>query len=94
MKKALMMVISALVISSSAMAIEPFAAEDLLEATRTAMDTFAAANPSHVQHVSGFKTWRSGRDAKVKVYVSHDGMTMEFNYGCTRQGTLVRCASQ
>jgi hypothetical protein len=66
-----------------------FSPEDLLSATQVALKTFSAENPDHVAHVSGFKTWKSGADSKVKIYVAHDGMTMEYNYLCQNQNNQI-----
>jgi hypothetical protein len=59
-----------------------FSIADLNAATKLATDNFQTAQPDHVAHFTGYKAWLSGEEAKVKIYVSHDGMNMEFNYNC------------
>lgn len=54
--------------------------------TGIAIDDFSAENAGHVQHLTGWKTWRSNADVKVKIYVTHDGMNMEYNYHCHKHG--------
>lgn len=68
-----------------------FTATDLLNATQTAVQAFVQANPDHAQHLSGFKTWKSGIDANVKIFAMHGGAKMEFNYICIRSGDQIRC---
>ena len=60
----------------------PMNFETLSTVSKLAYDDFAAANPDHVVHFNGFKAWPSGDDGRVKIYVNHDGMAMEFNYNC------------
>jgi hypothetical protein len=56
---------------------------DQLQAlSKVAFSDFSAANPDHVQHFTGFKAWKSGDDGRVKIYVNHDGMAMEYTYLC------------
>jgi hypothetical protein len=50
--------------------------------TKLAHADFIVAQAAHAQHVTGFKTWLSADDARVKFYVTHDSMTMEFSYLC------------
>ncbi len=64
---------------------------ELIQATTAAMEVFKAANPDHMVHLSGFKTWKSGSDAKVKFYIAHDAMSMEFNYLCLKQENQIQC---
>lgn len=77
-----------------------FSIEELHQASRAAVDDFQKENPDHVEHFTGYKSWKSGDDAKVKVYVSHDGMNMEFNYNCYKHDnhetheTIVQCHAQ
>lgn len=70
-----------------------FSAADLVQATQVALKIFSDASPGHVGHITGFKTWKSGADAKVKVYMTHDGMAMEMNYQCTGAGGQIRCTA-
>lgn len=67
--------------------------DDLQSATKTAFEDFTTRNPSHVEHFTGFKTWKSGNDGKVKIYVDHGGMNMEFNYTCIREAEVISCHS-
>lgn len=71
-----------------------FSIDELHEATRAATETFVAANADHVEHFTGYKSWKSGEDARVKIYVSHDGMNMEFNYLCHKHETEIECHAQ
>lgn len=64
---------------------------ELIQATTAAMEVFKTANPDHMVHLSGFKTWKSGSDAKVKFYVAHDAMSMEYNYLCLKQENQIQC---
>jgi len=54
----------------------------LQEVTKLAVDEMTRTNPAHAEHVTGFKTWKSGDDARVKIYLNHEGMAMEENYLC------------
>ncbi len=60
--------------------------QEMQQLTGMAIDEFSKENVDHVQHLSGWKTWRSAADIKVKLYVAHDGMNMEFNYNCHKHG--------
>ena len=72
-----------------------FSIADLEATTKLATDAFAAANPDHVQHFTGYKAWLSGEESKVKIYVNHDGMAMEFNYNCHRhEDNQLECHAQ
>jgi hypothetical protein len=53
--------------------------------TGLAIDDFSKEN-EHAQHLTGWKTWRSGDAVKVKIYVTHDGMNMEVDYQCHKHG--------
>lgn len=70
-----------------------FSPAELLTATQSAVKLFSDANPAHVSHLTGFKTWKSGADAKVKVYMTHDGMAMEYNYLCQAASGQIRCSA-
>jgi len=78
--------------SSSAWA--AFSIDELHTATKKAVENFVRENPDHVSHFTGYKSWKSGEDAKVKVYVNHDGMTMEFNYLCHKHDDSIECHTQ
>lgn len=69
--------------------------QEMQQLNGMAIDEFSKENASHVQHLTGWKTWRSGADIKVKLYVSHDGMNMEFNYDCHKHGNgKLQCHAQ
>lgn len=70
-----------------------FSAADMVTGTHAALKVFSDENADHVVHVSGFKTWKSGTDSKVKIYVAHDGMNMEYNYLCQIQDDQINCSS-
>lgn len=72
----------------------PFSADQLVLATQSALVEFNKSNSSHGVHLTGFKTWISAEDAKVKIYVNHDGMNMDFNYLCQMQQNVVVCSAQ
>jgi hypothetical protein len=71
-----------------------FSIAELQQATKLASDTFEAEHRDHVDHFVGFKSWKSGEDSKVKIYVTHDGMNMEFNYLCHKHDDKVECHVQ
>ena len=93
MKTVLTLGFFSLAISSPLFAQEGFTPADLIEATQTSVATFSEANPDHVEHFTGFKSWKSGTDAKVKVYVLHDGMSMDYNFSCAKHGELIHCTA-
>ncbi len=63
----------------------PIAQTELLTLTKSALDDYSAQNPELVLKVTGFKVTTTGTDAKVLIYVDHDGMIMQGNYACIRQ---------
>ena len=76
---------AAVLASVSSFAATGFAGVDfagLQTLSKVAFTDFSIANADHVQHFTGFKSWQSGDDGRVKIYVNHDGMAMEFNYLC------------
>ncbi len=70
-----------------------FSAAELMQATQVSLKLFTDTTPDHVVHISGFKSWKSANDAKVKIYMTHDGMTMESNFHCTLNNGQVRCTA-
>ena len=72
----------------------PLSQDDLISATKSALTDYSTNNPEHAKHVSGFRTLTSDADAKVKIYVNHDGMAMESDYLCVRQGSALECHAQ
>jgi hypothetical protein len=77
-----------------ASAIAEFSVDELQIAAKTAIEDFSKGNPDHVQHLTGYKVWKSGDDAKVKIYVSHDGMDMDFNYLCMKHAATTVCHAE
>ena len=71
-----------------------FSIEEIHQASKAATDAFQTANPDHVQHFTGYKVWKAADDAKVKIYVNHDGMAMEYNYTCHKHDTGIECHAQ
>lgn len=94
MKKTMLAGFALTLALGSSAAFGAFSIEQLHDATKKATDDFTTANPDHVEHFVGYKTWKSGEDAKVKIYVSHDGMNMEFNYVCHIHDSGVECHGQ
>lgn len=80
-------------ISTSAFAHGPLTTTELLEVTKLAVADFTTAQPAHAEHLSGYKAWFSGEEAKVKIYVAHNGTNMEFNYTCHKHDEL-ECHAQ
>lgn len=74
-------------------ALASFSPSQLIEATKIAVSDFETTHPDHVSHLSGFKTWKSGLDGKVKIYVDHDGHAMEFDYTCQDHGGTLECVA-
>jgi hypothetical protein len=80
-----------LVLSSTA-AMAAFTTERLLDANKAALDAFKVGFPTmKVSDITGFKTWKSGDDAKVAIYMDMSGMPMETDYDCTDSGTQLDC---
>lgn len=95
MKKPFSFLISAFALFvTSQTAWAAFSIEELNTATKTATEDFKIKQPDHTVHFTGYKSWLSGDDAKVKVYVSHDGMTMDFNYLCHKHDPSIECHAQ
>ena len=69
--------------------------QEMQQLTGMALADFQANEAGHAQHLTGWKTWRSNADVKVKIYVAHDGMNMEFNYHCHKHGDgKLQCHNQ
>lgn len=71
-----------------------FNSDEMQTATQSAIFELKKTEPGHFPHITGFKTWASAEDAKVKLYISHDGMTMEFNYLCNKHPGTIDCHIQ
>lgn len=74
------------------LAFAEFTSVELLDATKTAVEAFEANN-AHAEHFIGYKAWKTGADAKVKIYVDHGGMAMEFDYLCIKYEDATECQS-
>lgn len=94
MKRFIIAGLGALSLAPMALAEDVLPFADLQAVTKLAFDDFGVAQPTHVQHFTGFKTWQSADDARVKIYVNHDGMAMEFNYLCHKHETGLECHRQ
>lgn len=81
-------------LSSAGLAATGFSIADVNDAGKIATGAFASANADHAEHFVGYKAWKSGEEAKVKIYVDHDGMNMEFNYNCHKHNVGVECHAQ
>ena len=68
--------------------------EQLLAVTKLALDDFAVRQVAHAEHLLGYTTWRVEGDAKVKVLVNHDGMSMNFLYLCHNHDGHLECHAQ
>ena len=76
---------------ASAPSFAAYTVDELTDVTKIALASFRAKEPGHATHANGFKSWLSGEDAKVKIYVAHDGMNMEFNYLCHKHDAKSEC---
>jgi len=95
MKKNLSLLVAAFAfVAYSQSAWAAFSIDELHTATKTAVDMFKKDQAEHAAHFTGYKSWLSGEEAKVKVYVSHDGMTMDFNYLCHKHDAAIECHAQ
>ena len=72
----------ALALFAASPALAAFTINELHTATTLAVTDFVKSNPGHSDHFTGYKSWKSGEEAKVKVYATHNGANMEFNYVC------------
>lgn len=94
MKKTFLAV-AALALAAASPAMAAFNIQEMQQVEGLALADFAQENASHVGHLTGWKTWKSGEDVKVKIYVAHDGMNMEFNYHCHKHGDgKLQCHAQ
>ncbi len=75
-------------------ALAAFSIDELVDVTKLSLKDFTTEHPDHVEHFTGYKSWKSGEDAKVKIYVNHDGMSMEYNYLCHKHDTGLECHAQ
>jgi len=68
--------------------------DDLQAVTKLAYEDFVAAHPDMAAGFNGYKAWQSGDDAKVIIYMSHDGMSMQYSYVCHRHEEGLECHAQ
>ncbi len=86
---------TALSLFVAAPAFADFSIDEMKTLAGLAVDEFARENADHAQHLSGWKIWKSGEGAKVKIYVNHGGMNMEFNFDCHKHGDgRLQCHAQ
>lgn len=78
--------------SFSVNAFAAFTVDNVVEASKLAIEEFKTT--AHAEHFVGFKAWKSGDEAKVKVYVDHNGTAMEVNYQCHKHDGEIECHAQ
>lgn len=88
------LVIAFTLIATTQVSFAALSVDETHKAAGVALETFSEENPDHVEHFTGYKVWKSGDDAKVKIYISHDGMNMEFTYTCMKHETAFACHTQ
>ena len=66
----------------------------LLAVTKLALNDFNVRHADHAEHLLGYTTWKVEDDAKVKVLVNHDGMSMNFLYLCHNHDEGLECHAQ
>lgn len=84
--------VAAFVIASPAFA--AFTSAQLLDVTKLAVSYFETANPDQVENLVGYKAWKTGEESKVRIYVLHGTMNMEFNYNCQNHDGELDCHVQ
>ena len=89
MKKSIVGLVGSIFVTTQAFG--AFTPTQLISASQIAIADFEVANPDHAVHFTGFKSWKTGEDAKVKIYVDHDGHAMEFNYLCHKHDNELEC---
>ena len=77
-----------------AIATAAFSPAELVDATELAISMFETDQAAHEEGFVGYKAWKSGEDARVKIYVSHDGVNMEFDYLCEMHPEGLDCHEQ
>jgi len=65
--------------------------EETVDATNKAMALFRQLVPEHIPHFVGYKVWKSGEDLKVKVYITHEGASLERNFFCHKHDNISEC---
>lgn len=97
MKKGLIAMLVGLSMLSMTVALPAWAGMSVAElqiVTDLSVKDYVATTPGMQQYITGFKTWQSGDDAKVKIYMDHNGMTMDANYVCHMHGADLECHIQ
>jgi hypothetical protein len=79
---------------ASPLAKAEFTVDELQLASKLAVADFAVKNVQHANHLVGYKIWKSGAESKVKVYVTHNGANLEFNYLCHKHDNDLECHAQ
>jgi predicted transcriptional regulator len=65
--------------------------DQLVDATKIAIENFNLERPALTNGITGFKTWKSGQDGKVKIYVTSGGQNSEFTYTCHGHDGIFEC---
>jgi FlaG/FlaF family flagellin (archaellin) len=89
--------IPAVVFGTAALATSAFGAfsnAELHVAAQAANAVFSETQGAHVDHLVGYKVWKSGEDARVKIYINHGGTNMEFMYDCHKHDDEIECHAQ
>ncbi len=68
--------------------------DEMLTVTKLAIEDLSKTKPEHAPHIYGYKAWKSDEQVKVKVYVKHDEMTMDFSYLCEKHDEGLECHAQ
>lgn len=71
-----------------------FTPAQLLDATELAMEKFSTDHAEHLDGFVGYKAWKSGENARVKFYVTHNGENMDFDYLCEMHEEGLDCHAQ
>jgi hypothetical protein len=93
MQKIKVLLVSACAMFVSGQTFAAFSVPELEEASHAALTNFQNAHPDHLQQFTGFRSWISGDDAKVKVYVNMDpeNYNTEFDFLCQKHDSAVEC---
>ena len=83
--------VSSMICGASFASAAAFSIADLQVGAKLATDKFETDQAAHVEHFVGYKAWKSGEEMKVKIYVNHNGMNMEFNYYCHKHDDGIEC---
>jgi hypothetical protein len=84
--------LAACVAFSSTAALAAFSPDRLIDANKAALEVFKKGfSNMNASDITGFKSWKSGDDAKVAVYMDMDGSPMETDYDCTDNNGKLDC---